>query len=142
MSKAKRRTGVIVNYFSLLLFLIIFYVAERTGLSTLLIVTGVVALVAIVISFIFAYVRTRLWKLVHRKVDELDERQVQITHESLRYSYGIFSVICLAIILASELIRQWSASADHLSLMPILAALIYLAHTLPASVLAWTEKEV
>ena len=142
MSKARRRIGVVVNYLSLFLVLVFFYVAERTNLSAPLIVAGVVALVALAISFIHTYVRTRLWKLVHRRVEDLDERQIQITHESLRYSYGIFSVICLAIILVSELIRQWAVTPDGLSLMPVLGALIYLAHTLPASILAWTEKEV
>ena len=142
MSKAKRRIGVIINYLSILLLLVLIYVADNSGLTTPIIIIGAAALVAVVISFIFVFAKTHLWSLVHRKVDELDERQVQITHESLRYSYGAFSVICLLIILVSELIRQWSSSAEHLSLMPILGALIYLAHTLPASVLAWTEKEV
>ncbi len=69
--------------------------------------------------------------------DILDERQTLVTHESLRLSYSIFSVIVLCLLLYLGLRNSGDAM-----LMLTFAMLLYLAHTLPSSVLAWREREV
>jgi len=136
ISKAKRRIGVIANYASLIILLILFYSAEYLGWNVIFTI-GIIAMFTVfLITYIKVQVKTGLWRLVHTKIEKLDEREIQVTHESLRYSYAIFSVICLAIMLIYSVAESGSIS------VLIVAGLIYLAHTLPSSVIAWTERKV
>ena len=137
LSKTARKIHIVVNYASLVLLLILFYlIKHHPGWSVVLISALAAACVLTLVTFISVHVRTGLWKLVHTKVEKLDEREIQITHESLRHSYSILSIILLIIIFTMALIGK-----DYYSpLLP--ASLIYLAHTLPSSVIAWTEKAV
>jgi len=129
---------VVVNYSSLVLALVIVVAGPRIGWSLWL--DGAVAALLLValVSFAVIHLRTGLWRLVHTRVEELDERQVQVTHEALRYSYSIFSILTLLLLLAGVLLETSIGSMGAV----LLAALIYVAHTLPAAVLAWTEKEI
>lgn len=138
ISKPKRRIAVIINYGCILLFLVLFYIGKYYGWTIPIIIGVVVTAVAGLISFIILHVRTSLWKLVHAKVDKLDERQIQLTLESLRYSYGIFTVISLLVLMCIALL----AGRLDSTLILVFASLLYLAHTLPSSIIAWTEKEV
>ena len=140
MSKSNRRIAVAINYGSLILLLALFYTVEKNSVSTMVIIGMAAAIVIALISFIFVFAKTGLWRLVHAKADKLDERQIMVTHGSLRYSYGIFSILCLSVIFANELLEEFT-TAD-LPLLPIFAVLLYLAHTLPASIIAWTDKEI
>jgi len=98
------------------------------------------------------HIKTNLWRLVHTKYENLDERQIQVTHQSLRHSYGIFTVLILSVMFCIALLRvapiqclltgSSDAVPDDSMLMVIFAGLLYLAHTLPSSVIAWTEREV
>ncbi len=142
MSKSTRRIGVVINYGWLLMFLAFFFYG-KFGEWTIIAALGMAAsLIVIIISFIYVFAKTGLWRLLHTEVDKLDERQVLITHESLRYSYSIFSIICLIVILASELLKEFVMHGISIPLIPVFAILLYLAHTLPASIIAWTEKDV
>ena len=142
ISQSKRNMWVTVNYVALVAILVLFYTAERTGLTTPLVVGGATALILIVISFVKVYAQTHLWRFVHTKAEKLDEREILMTYESLRRSYGFFTVICLAIFLSAELISRELGVGYEPPMMPIIAALIYLAHILPASVIAWREREI
>ncbi|MEA3296685.1 MAG: hypothetical protein U9R56_02340 [candidate division Zixibacteria bacterium] len=138
ISKSRRRLAVVINYLCIALFLILFNIGVYYGWSIPVIAGVIVSVAVAMVSFIVLHVKTHLWKLVHTKADKLDERQIQVTHESLRYSYGIFSVISLLVLMCTALIVDKYDSG----LIMIFACLLYLAHTLPASVIAWTEKEV
>ncbi len=138
VSQSKRRFSVIVNYFSLLVALVVFYAALETGWSMTLTVLEIVAVATAVITFFYLHVGTHLWKLVHANVEKLDEREIQVTRDSLRHSYSIFSVIALAVILLNALSVRANNSTD----MVIFVSLLYLAHTLPSSIIAWKERQV
>ena len=138
ISKSSRRIAVIINYGCILLFLAFFYIGKHDSWSAPIVIAMIVVLIAALVSFIYLHIRTHLWKLVHAKVDKLDERQIQITHESLRCSYGILTVISLVVLLCIALLAERHDS----TLILIFAGLLYLAHTLPSSILAWMEKEV
>lgn len=138
-TKSSRRAGVIINYVSISLSLLLFYIGTDKGWSVPLIAGEVVALIVAFATFISVHIRTRLWKLVHSSVEVLDERQVQITHGSLRHSYSVFSITCLAILLYIA-ITETRGCGSLGALLP--GSMIYFAHTLPSSILAWTEKEV
>ncbi len=142
ISQSKRKMWVTVNYVALVALLVLFYAVEWTGPTLPVIVGGATALLVIVISFVKVYAQTRLWRFVHTKADKLDEREMLMTYESLRRSYGFFAVICLVVFLFAELIGKEYGGGYEPPMMPIIAALIYLAHILPASVIAWTEREI
>jgi len=142
ISQSKRKMWVILNYASLVLVIVMFYWADQTDLTAPVAIAGLASLILLIASFIVVYARTGLWKFVHTKVEKLDERQMLVTYESLRHSYGLFAIVCLLVFLLAELIVHEFGGGYKLALMPVIAALIYLAHVLPASVLAWTEREI
>ncbi len=137
-SKSKRRALVIVNYLAIFALIAVIYAGEMFGESTYTGVAAIILMLFTVLSFVFLHARTRLWWLTHTKVKNLDERQQGITHESLRYSYSIYTVLSLALLFIIALAAQ---DYDP-NLIVVFAALHYLAHTLPGSILAWREKEV
>ncbi|MFZ5432818.1 MAG: hypothetical protein ACOZB3_03495 [Calditrichota bacterium] len=139
-SRPVRRFFIAVNYGSLFIILAAWYgVLKQRIVIDWLPPVLLLFMILVMISFYILHIKTGLWRLVHTKTDALDERQVQITHDALRYSYSIFSIVSLIIILAVAVLEN-----IPLSLMDAVmaASLIYLAHTLPASVLGWKEREV
>jgi len=138
LSQPKRQLAVIINYGCIVLFLLLFYLGKRAEWSIPILAGMVVMVLIALVSFIILHINTRLWRLVHSRPDNLDERQMMVAHESLRYSYGIFAVISLAVLLVIAVLGGWWDSL----LILIFASLLYLAHTLPASIMAWREKEV
>jgi len=134
--KKKNLTAVVINYVSLILMLVIFYAVLWFGLNKIFIIVEVLPLLAIIISFNFAFKRSGLWKLIHRSQKTLDERELQIVHKAIKNSYTIFVIISLALIILF-------AVAEGRPIDMLLAtSLIYLAHTLPAAVIAFSEEEI
>ena len=131
------------NYLSLLVMNLSFYMAvEQRDASHWAGVTGIACLLTVGATFIRVHGKSGLWALTHSKTDTLDERQVQITHKALRRSYAWFSATCLVIMLVHAVLYRLVPGLDLIITMPLVASLIYLAHTLPGSVLAWVEREV
>lgn len=134
--KKINRTAVVINYVSLILMLVIFYVVKLLDCNKIFLILEILPLIAIIISFNYAYNRSGLWKLVHRSQKKLDERELQIVHRAIKYSYTMFVIISLVLILLF-------AVAEGRPIDALLAAcLIYLAHTLPAAVIAFSGEEI
>jgi hypothetical protein len=134
-SKNRRRSGVILTYLFLAGLVLIFEYCQNSLWTSLSITVEIVLFLGLIASFIFFYVRTELWSFIHRPMEKLDEREIALTGKSLRYAYGIFTVVILSLLLSLALL---DATID----VVMVAALILFAHLLPASVIAWTEKEV
>jgi len=139
--------GVIVNYSSAALFIAIFLVGEYTVWNTVLVVLAVLTLLSIAISFYLTLVRTNLRRLTQANAAQLDEREIQLTHDSLRRSYAIFTGVSLAIIAFMLISVRFSFltlthRGNYSFGLIALIGLQYLVQTLPASIIAWTEKEV
>jgi len=141
-TRLSRRLDVVLNYSTLIIMLIALFSLTRQNIIIPIIAVGAIAALFFVISYINLFVKTKLWKFVHTKIENLDEREIQVIHRSLRYSYTIFAIVCLSFFMVYELQKELLSGGIELPLMPIIAALIYLAHTLPASIIAWTEKEI
>ena len=134
--KKKNITAVVINYVSLISMLVIFYVVKILDCNKFFLILEIVPLIAIIISFNFAFGKSGLWKLVHRSQKQLDERELQIVHKAIKYSYTIFVIISLVLI-------YLFAVAEGRPIDVLLAAsLIYLAHTLPAAVIAFSGEEI
>ena len=130
----RRRFGVVTTLVSLFGAAFIFeYAISHHQWSMQLSIIEFVMLGAFFVSFIFTFLKTGLWKFTHKPLAVLDEREMELTSKSLRYAYGLFSVIVLIILLVFSLLDR------PLSIL-LVVALILFAHLLPASIMAWTEK--
>ncbi len=134
--KKINKSAVVVNFISLLIILVIFYAVQWLGLNRFFFIIEILPLTAIIISFNFAFNKSGLWNLVHKSQKKLDERELQIVHTAIKYSYTMFVIISLVLILLF-------AVAEGKPIDALLAAsLIYLAHTLPAAVIAFSGEEI
>lgn len=134
ISLKRRRFGVIVTFLSLVSAVLIFEYGSTEQWNTILKIAVFISLIAFIVSLIYTFIKTGLWKFTHKPLKELDEREIELTSRSLRYAYSIFSIIVLFLLLAFSIIER-----------PVnivfVVSLILLAHLLPASVLAWTLKQ-
>jgi len=138
ISKSKRRLLAIINYFCLILLVALFYFGKYHGWNVMIFSGLAVVLIINLATFRILHLKTLLWKQVHSKAEHLDERQMQKTLESVKLSYIIFTIISLLVIFGISLM----AGKHDSMIMLIYVSLLYLAHTLPSSILAWTEKEI
>jgi hypothetical protein len=137
MSVSDRRTGVILNYLSVAVLAIVVDMREVLGWGlTPVIVAACGAVILGLVTFIRTFWRTRLWKITHAGFAGLDEREIQVVYGALRNSYWIFAIVCLLILYSNAVMEK-----GHIPVL-VAASLLYLAHTLPAAVVAWTEKQV
>jgi hypothetical protein len=137
ISKTDRRMAVIVNYVCVAAIGFVVHMGNMMAWSLTVRLVGIVAcLVVGLFTFIRVYWRTGLWKLAHASYQKLDERQVKVMYDSLSHSYGVFTIVCLVIVYLNAVIERGPVP------IVIAGSILYLAHTLPAAVVAWTEKEV
>ncbi len=129
-----RRVGVIITILSLCAMVIIFEFCKINRNVTLFIATEILALIIFSVSFALTFIKTGLWRFTHKSLKKLDEREIALTSKSLRIAYAIFTVVILFLLLSLAI---FNAKID----VVLVAALILLAHILPASVIAWTENE-
>ena len=129
-----RRIGVILTLISLYAMVGIFECCKVNRKMNMFIITESIAFIIFLISFSLTYLKTGLWRFTHKSLKTLDEREIALTSKSLRYAYIIFTVVVLILLLSLAI---FNAKID----VVLVVSLILFAHLLPASVIAWTEKE-
>ena len=130
-TKVNNRIGVIINYSSLILAVSLFEYYRYVEMWNYVSITAVsAALFVFIISFYLAYGRTGAWKQVHIPFAKLDEREAGIIYEALRISYSVFAIVALLIMLISAVLTM------SVSII-IFAAMLLIAHILPASIIVW-----
>ena len=144
-STAARRAGVAANYTSLAIAGVVFATGEYGTWNPTLAIILAASLLLVGATFFLAYVRTGLWTLTHAKTSQLDERELQLTHESFRSSYLIFTVVSLSLVLLMTIGVRFSLFAlthrGHYSFgLMVMFCLNYMVNVLPASILAWSER--
>ena len=132
-SNKNRKIGVILTILSLCAMVGIFECCKINRKVNIFIVTEIIAFIIFLISFGLTYLKTGLWQFTHSSLKKLDEREIALTSKSLRIAYAIFTVVVLFLLLSLAI---FNAKID----VVLVAALIILAHILPASVIAWTEN--
>ena len=133
-SKKQNKVWISLNYLSLIAGILLFYTVKNHYWppSYLLFEIGIIAI--LIFSLFKAFIITGFWKMVHTSPKNLDEREMQVVLNALRYSYSIFTIVCLLIIYVF-------AIAEYQPIDVVLAGgLLYLAHLLPASIIGWNEK--
>jgi hypothetical protein len=137
ISKKDRRIRVTANYLCVAVIACLVHVGDVMNWDLTLRLAGILVALAIgIVTFIGVFWKTRLWQVAHASFDKLDERQVQVVYESLRHSYRAFALVCLVVIYVNAV-----AGRGHVPIL-VAASVLYLAHTLPAAIMAWTEKEI
>ena len=138
-SHSHRKTGIVLNYLSLVL-LAFSIMAIEYGWATGWPIAGIViGLVLFTLTFVQIYGRTGLWKFVHMSLEELDEREAQIIHHSLHYFVLLYLRPRIPG-LAAPLSFTVEVFATYW--LCVFAVFIYLSHILPASIIAWSERNV
>lgn len=131
-----QRLNLLINYFSIILILAIFYIVRNSDTSRLYLVLEVIPASLVVWTFIKVFGKTGFWKLTHPYKRELDERELQLVYKATSLSYGIFIIITLIIIYSYALVQKGPID------VVLAAALLYFAHTLPAAIIASKKKLV
>ena len=132
--RKQNRVWILLNYLSLIAGLLLFYSVKIYHLPLSYLLFEIVIFAIFLISLFKAFIVTKSWKMVHTSVTKLDEREMQVVLNALRYSYSIFTIICLLIIYIF-------AIAEYQPIDVVLAGgLLYLAHSLPAAIVGWNEK--
>ncbi|MBU8922611.1 MAG: hypothetical protein KOO63_12405 [Bacteroidales bacterium] len=147
ISRTRLRAGVGINYSSMILTAAIFLHGEYRGWNLALIVAALMTTAIVAVSFAWTYVKTGLWKLVHTDIDNLDERETQLTHQALRRSYQIFTAISTLIFSLLFFLVRFSVDMitfrGHFSLGLVLVLILpYLINTLPASIIATSQEKL
>ena len=135
-NRKKRRFWVTGNLVTLILAVSIFeLIKHKADFSTsfLWLFFGI-TLTGFIASFFLAFGKSGVWSLTHSRFNDLDERQIMVISNALRISYSIFTILVILIIYAYALFQRGPIDVI------LAAALLYLAHILPGSILAWHEK--
>lgn len=140
------RRGVVLNDSGLAAAAAVFLAGEYEGWNSRLVAALVVAVGVVATTFVTTYVRTGLWRLVHAAVADLDEREVEWTHEALRRSYRVITGVTLMVLTALFFLIRFSVDLltfrGHFSLgLALLIGLGYLVNTLPAAWLAMRRRD-
>jgi hypothetical protein len=133
-TRNQRRFWVVMNYTSLVIILSVFYCLHNTPASKLWLIAEILPLGILIYSHRKAYGKTNLWKLTHSPGSQLDERELQVVYQAVSVSYVAFVVVVLLLVYGFALVDR--GPVDIL----LAGALLYLAHILPASFLAWNQK--
>ena len=136
MSMQTRRFWIIINYLSIIFLLSFFYTGKYFNWTVLVLIGEAASLLLFIVSFIKGFINTKLWRMSHTSTKNLDERQLQVLLNSLKYSYSIFTIITLIII--------YGFAVAELGPIDVVLAgcLLYMAHTLPAAIIGWNEKVI
>lgn len=126
-----RKALILVNYMSLAALLVFYKLAVTLRWNATLVVMEVVLLAIIVFTFYRVHIRTGFWKLVHTRNEKLDESDIRLTRRALAFALTWFTVICLFVFYYKIKVLRGSISALEI------AAMVYLADTLPSSFISW-----
>jgi len=127
---------IIICYFSLIIMLSLFYTGKLLDWPLSVLVMEIITIVILILSFLNAFIKNNLWRMVHAADKYLDERELQIVLRALRFSYSIFTITTLVIIYGFAIAKK--GPIDVL----LAGALVLFAHTLPAAVIGWRERVV
>jgi hypothetical protein len=137
-SVSKRRSVAVINHGFLFLSLLLSMVGHYSGWTSATIVCFWMSVVVALGTFYPLHIRTGFWRLAHAKLNRMDEREIQQALEALRHAYVLFAISALLVILSSVVLGL----SDNTHQLVVFWVLLYLAHTLPSSILAWTVTRV
>ncbi|MCG2759994.1 MAG: hypothetical protein L6407_02105 [Candidatus Delongbacteria bacterium] len=124
---------IIMNYLSVIFMTLVFQFMKDIEWTWLFFTTEVFFLTIFIISFYFAYYKTKAWIFVHSSLDKLNEKESKIVGNTSKQSYVIFTIVVLLILLLL------SVTEFRINIV-FTVALIYFAHILPASIIVFKNR--
>ena len=84
------------------------------------------------------YSNPGIWAFVHRKSEEMDERELLLARKSLQKAYGVFTIVILLFITLLCFGLSFKGSGELIqgnssALWILVCGFIYLAHSLPTA---------
>ena len=92
-----RRLGIIINFKSLIALVLLFEFIRLGILPRYSLIFEIIPFLVLITSYIIYFGKTGLWKFTHKPVNQLDEREIQLSNQSLRFSYLIFTIFVLSL---------------------------------------------
>ena len=83
--RKQHRYWILVNYLSLIAVLVFFYIGKYIQWPLFVIILEIGALAVFIVSFLRAFIKTKFWKMVHTSFRNLDEREMQVVLNGLKY---------------------------------------------------------
>ena len=130
--KSNLRIPIVSNLAAIMYIIIRWELNPLARTSTWFLITVGLALFILLLTYYICFWRTGLWKYTHEKVDKLDERELAENNSALRFSYSVFSILVLTMMLIYVLAEV------TISIIPVVL-LIYLAHVLPGVYLGFRK---
>ena len=130
-----RKIGVLTNLSSLIAIVFFFECIRMGVLPKSSLIFELIPFFFLLFSYFIFFGKTGLWNFTHKSQKDLDEREIQLSNNSLRFSYLLFTISSLSIFVL------YNVLGIDIN-MVLIASLIYLAHILPSYFIAWTEKRI
>ena len=134
-NNTKLKISIFVNYLCLIVIIFIQNLKINNKLILNKLIIFIIAVILLLITFYYVFWKTRLWHFTHKSLKKLDEREIQVSYQSLKYSYSIFTI---AILIAVFIYAIFEKRFDFLFFISFL----YLAHTLPGAVVIWRKIDI
>ncbi|MDA3911467.1 MAG: hypothetical protein PF448_08940 [Bacteroidales bacterium] len=134
--KAYRRfvsITIALTYVALAGFIVSFEYCKIHGLKLWSEALCIVFLLIFAAGFYLGFIRTGLWRFIHKPLRQMDEKEFEITSRALRIAYTVFALFIISLLLVFSFAGY---SPDLVSVIGI----FLLAHTLPAAVIGWTKS--
>jgi len=133
ISRMINRIGIVVNYLCLIFIVLIFVLKNDHQWHYFVIPVGIISVSLFVWSYIKMYWSTGAWRFTHLPLTRLDDEETYVILEINRRSYRIFTIVVILLLLVYSMIEV----PIHVTVM---AALLYFAHVLSASVYQWSHE--
>ena len=129
-----QKTSIVIHLISLVSWTVIFnpwtqIVSEVWAKNLFLISIGICAL-----SSYFSFNKTGLLKFTHTKTKDLDERELIVTNNAIRFGYSALGIVASLLLFVIAL-TSWQIHVTHA------AFILYIAHILPAVYLGWMGEK-
>lgn len=143
LSKPKRRAAVLISYTSFLTLMLLLSTSIELPIF-LHIPLLLLSAITLIYSLYYLYNGTQLWHFGNAPDAQLDERQVQVRNRAYRLAYtGVATFFILtAIYFAFAVDKNLWISKNWEEANLLVWVVIFIALTLPSSILAWMEEEV
>lgn len=136
--KNPKRSVIVINYLSLIILVVMMRLLPDFKNEIWFIGSLAVCAVIWSVTYFAAYLQSGLWRLVHTINGQSPPELKEIAGLVAIRSYQIFTIVILAVAIAGILIQR-----DRISVGPLeVVAFLYFAHVLPATIIAWTRKEI
>lgn len=135
MTVSQKRLWIVINYSSIVLMLVMFYSPDIMSKNKLLLFLFLIPVASLSISFKTVFWNTGLWKISHDVKTPSEIDHLKRFYIVTRISYIVFTLLIITLLFVFSITGK---KVDAL----LSACLLYFAHILPASIMAWGNRRL